>query len=135
MSNYLVHSGMFDRNQFRVLLDRFDFIHRCYFHSRWYSREPRSRRLWFWSWLYARIARRILVLGIQLSGNQSVIPSLDLHFIPFHTTSFNDHWIFNAYSVCLFVPNPLPPFLGHWFRIQSSIDSVPSFHHNPDWFS
>ena len=30
-----------------------------------------------------------------------LIPSLDLH-IPFHSTSFNDHWIINAYLLCLF---------------------------------
>ena len=40
MSGYLVigiviHSSMFDRNQFRVMFDWFDFIHRCFFHSRW----------------------------------------------------------------------------------------------------
>ena len=50
MSNYLIHSGKFDRNQFRVLFDWFDFIHRCSFHSRW-----------------------------SCSLKQSVIPSLDLH--------------------------------------------------------
>ena len=33
--------------------------------------------------------------------NQAVIPSLDLH-TSFHSTSFNDHWKFNAFSVCLF---------------------------------
>ena len=71
MSSYLFHSRKFNRDQFRVLFDWFDFIHRCSFHSRWSCQ------------------------------NRSVIPSLDLP-ISFHTTSFNDHWIFNAYSVCLF---------------------------------
>ena len=71
MSSYLIHSRMFDRNQFRVLFDWFDFIHRCCFHSRWSCQ------------------------------NRSVIPSLDLH-TSFHSTSLNEHWIFNAYSVCLF---------------------------------
>ena len=77
MSSYLVigivvHSCMFDRKQFRVLFDWFDFIHRCSFHSRW-----------------------------SCPLNRSVIPSLGLH-TSFLSTSFNDHWIFNAYSVCLF---------------------------------
>ena len=101
MSIYLGHSGMFNRNQFRVLFDWFDFIHRCCFHSRWSCQT------------------------------QGVIPSLDLH-TSFHSTQL--HSMIIAYSmltfslfVCLFVPNLLPPFSGHWFRIQSSIDSFPSF--------
>ena len=48
------------------------------------------------------------------------------------------HWIYTLHSIpihamiivysmlTLFVPNPLPSFFGHWFRIQSSIDSFPS---------
>ena len=57
MSICLVHSGGFDRNQFRVLFDWFDFIHRCFFHSCW-----------------------------SCPLNQAVVPSLDLHIhsIPFH---------------------------------------------------
>ena len=44
MSSYLVvggfvHSCGFNRNQFRVLIDWFDFIHRCFFHSRWSSQN------------------------------------------------------------------------------------------------
>ena len=35
MSSYLIHSRKFNRNLFRVLFDWFDFIHRCFFHSRW----------------------------------------------------------------------------------------------------
>ena len=40
MSIYLVivivvHLRKFDRNRFRVLFAWFDFIHRCFFHSRW----------------------------------------------------------------------------------------------------
>ena len=36
MSNYLpIHSWEFEGNQYRVLFDWFDFIHRCSFHSRW----------------------------------------------------------------------------------------------------
>ena len=79
---------MFYRNQFRVLLDWFDFIHRCSFHSHWscWATITRSwRYTWFWlSWSYAR---RFVVLGIQLSGNQSVILALDLHIhsIPFRS--------------------------------------------------
>ena len=106
MSNYLIHSGMFDRNQFGVLFDWFDFIHRCFSHSRWPGpNQPLC-----------------------------VIPSLDLHI---HSISFHFiQWSLNIQCLlCLFVPNPLPPFPGHWFRIQSSIDSFPSFHHNPDWCS
>ena len=49
MSSYFIHSSVFDRNQFRVLIDWFDFIHRCCFHSRWSCQ------------------------------NRSVIPSVDLH--------------------------------------------------------
>ena len=45
MSIYLIHSGMFDRNQFRVLFDWFDFIHRCSFHSRW-SCQNQAVNLW-----------------------------------------------------------------------------------------
>ena len=107
MSIYLVHSGVFYQNQFRVLFDWFDFIHRCSFHSRWSCQ------------------------------NHAVIAALDPH-TSFHSTQL--HSMIIAYSmltfslsVCLFVPNLLPPFPGHWFRIQSSIDSFPSFHHNPDW--
>ena len=96
MSVYLdcliVHSGMFDGNQLRVLFDWFDIIHRCFFHSRWSLRNPKYLwflfwfLFWFWFWFWL------------------VIPALDLHIhsIPFHSTSFNDYWIFNAYSVCLF---------------------------------
>ena len=71
MSSYLIHSRKFDRNQFRVLFDWFDFIHRCFFHSRWSCFLNQKD---FLHWIY---------------------PS-------FHSTSFNDHWIFNAYSVSLF---------------------------------
>ena len=75
MSIYLVigivvHLRKFDRNQFRVLFAWFDFIHRCFFHSRW-----------------------------SCSNKAKVIPALDLH-TSFHSTSFNDNCIFNAYSVC-----------------------------------
>ena len=72
MSIWMIHSCGFDRNQFRVLIDWFDFIHRCSFHSRW-----------------------------SCTNQAEVIPSLDLQ-TSLHSTSFNDHWIFNAYSVCLF---------------------------------
>ena len=56
MSSYLFHSDGFDRNQFRVLFDWFDFLYRCSFHSRWSC------------------------------PNQAVIPALDLHIhsISFH---------------------------------------------------
>ena len=75
MSIYLVigivvHLRKFNRNQFRVLFAWFDFIHRCFFHSRW-----------------------------SCTNQAKVIPALDLH-TSFHSTSFNDHCIFNAYSVC-----------------------------------
>ena len=49
MSICLVHSGMFEENRYRVILDWFHFIHRCFAPSRW-SRQ-----------------------------NQAVIPALDLH--------------------------------------------------------
>ena len=39
-------------------------------------------------------------------------------------TPLNDHWIFNANIVCL---KSFTSFFNHWFRIQSSIDSAPSF--------
>ena len=45
MSSYLIHSREFDRNQFRVLFDWFDFIHRCFFHSRW-SCQNQAVNLW-----------------------------------------------------------------------------------------
>ena len=98
------------------LFDRFDFIYRCFFHSRWSCHNKRWLWFWFWFWFWL------------------VIPSLDLHIhsIPFHFVQ----WSLNIQCLlCLIVPNPLPSFFGHWFRIQSSIDSFPSFHHNPDWFS
>ena len=97
----LVHSRKFDRNQFRVLFAWFDFIHRCFFHSRWSCQ------------------------------NQEVMAALDLHiqFIPLRSM------IIGYSMLSLFVPNPTSSFFGHWFRIQSSIDSLPSFYHNTDWFS
>ena len=56
MSIYQVHSRKFDQNQFRVLFDWFDFIHRCFFHSRW-----------------------------SCSSQEIMIPALSLHTsIPFH---------------------------------------------------
>ena len=109
MSNSLlvmvVHPRKFDRNQFRVLFDWFDFIHRCFFHSRW-----------------------------SCPLNQAVIPSLDLHIhsIPFHFIQ----WSLDIQCLlCLFQTPYHHSLVVHWFRIQSSIDSFPAFHHNPDWFS
>ena len=46
MSIYLGHSSMFDRNQFRVLFDWFDFIRRCFFHSRWSCPLNQAVNLW-----------------------------------------------------------------------------------------
>ena len=47
MSSYLIHSSMFNRDQFRVLIDWFDFIHRCFFHSRW-SCLDQALNLFLW---------------------------------------------------------------------------------------
>ena len=101
MSNSLligvVHSRLFNRNQFRVMIDWFEFIHRCFFHSRWSCQ------------------------------NQAVIPSMGLYTFPFHSIQWSLYvQIFVVCSIFLTI------IRGHWFRIQSSIDSFPSSL-NPYW--
>ena len=50
MSSYIIlHSCGFDRNQFRVLFDWFDFIHRCSFHSCWFCFLNQK---YFLHWIY-----------------------------------------------------------------------------------
>ena len=144
MSNYLIHSSLFDRNQFWVLIDWFDFIHRCFFHSRWSCQnQPRSRRCRSWSWSYAR---RFVVLGIQLSGNRSVISSLDMH-TSFHSIPLRS-MIIEYSMLTLFVcsktshhhslvidlgsNHPLTRF-HHFITTQIGLASM--FQYNPDWFS
>ena len=74
MSSYLNHSGMLDQNQFRVSFDWFDFIHRCFSHSRWSCQTP----------------------------NHAVIPLLDPHIysIPLH--SMNILYSMLTLFLCLF---------------------------------
>ena len=86
MLNYLVvwlvvHSSVFDRNQFLVLFDWFDTIHRCCFHSRWSCLTP-----------------------------QGEIPSLDL-YTSFHSTPLHSMIIAYSmltFSLCLFVCSKIP---------------------------
>ena len=104
-STQFIPMGSIEINFEYWLFDWFDFIHRCFFHSRWSCQ-------------------------IRL-----VIPSLDLHihsFIPFHSTSFNDHWIFNAYSVCLF---QTPYHHSLVIDLGSNHRLTLFHHHNPNWFS
>ena len=93
MSIYLtVHSRKFYRNQYRVLFDWFDFIHRCSFHSRWSCQ------------------------------NQTVIPVLNLHnwfvSIPFkQSIHYNHHSI--QYSLS-YLPSLFKTPYQHSFVIHLS---------------
>ena len=99
MSIYLIHSSLFNRNQFRVLIVWCDFIHRCFVHSRWSCQnQPTSRSRKTNSCGNTTTLHQMVIV---LENDVTSIPSLDLH-TSFHSTSFNDHWIFIAYSVCLF---------------------------------
>ena len=58
-------------------------------------------------------------LILSKSSSKSIIGSAH----SFHSTSFNDQCLFNA---CLVSFKPITIILGHWLRIQASIDSFPS---------
>ena len=72
-----------------------------------YSKSPKCQSTW---WLFLSIPESSIEINfeyclIDLISFIDVSPILaDLVYtvIPFHSTSFNDHWIHNAYSVCLF---------------------------------
>ena len=64
-----------------------------------------------------------LIVSPESSSN-SIIGSTH-SFIPFHSTSFNDHWIFNAYSVC---SKPLTIILWSLIDLGSN-HPLTRFHH------
>ena len=71
------------------LFDWFDFIYRCFFHSRWSCTNRKWFHIyWFWFWFW--------FLFWYLFWFWVVILALDL-YIP-----FNAHCIINAFLLCLF---------------------------------
>ena len=65
MSSYLIHSRELNRNQFRVLFDWFDFIHRCFFHSRW---SCFLNQKYFRHWIYTvhSIPLHSMIIGYSM---------------------------------------------------------------------
>ena len=101
MSICLIHSSMFNRNQFRVLLDWFDFIHRCFFHSRWSCPLNHAVNLWL------RIVQR---LAIDQEHFDEMIVWLfvsNWFFIPIHDSVFIKISILSAWLWC---------FLFHFYN-------------------
>ena len=104
MSSYHIHSGKFDRNQFRVLFDWFDFIHRCFFHSCWSCPLNQAVNLWL------RIVHWLAI-------DQDRFDRLFVCFKPIHDPNawFYDYQTINP--VCLIMMFSLPFLQWYWIRI------------------
>ena len=106
---YLIHSREFNRNQYRVLFDWFDFIHRCFFHSRLACPD----QYWFQYWIY--------IIDLFPFNSMNIACSIFLSFFlslfqtPYHLSLVID----------LGSSNPLTLFHYHYYH----------YHYNSDWFS